>query len=242
MTTHTVLLAAQKTEDGLTYIQPGGIAFNLTAMLMGVLLGGLLACILAVLFHAVVGRFFRALMSFRAYSRESARTLEELGAAKSFMLRRALRSRASLVRKLVTVVLPDGRVIPPIHSADDELAAREAEASAIHAEDHPIVRAEEGQDALEAQAAAEEAPAAEPSAPHAGQAAPDPEFDPATATYFLDDIHRRRAEIRFSGRGNDARFLIPAVVVFVVLAATLPLYMPYFVELLDAIIVRILGG
>lgn len=238
---YAFLLAAQTTgSETPKYIQPGGIAFNLTAMLMGVLLGGLLACILAVLFHATVGRFFRTLISFRAFTRENSRTLGELGASKNPMLRRALRSRASLVRKLVTVVLPDGTVLSPLHSIDDDLAARESAASAIHAEDGPIIHAEEGRDNTEARAADEPITIAEP--PTAARTAPDPVFDPAKATYFLDDLHRRRAEIRFSGRGNEARFLIPATIVFVVLAATLPVYMPYFVELLDAVIAKVLGS
>jgi hypothetical protein len=70
----------------------------------------------------------------------------------------------------------------------------------------------------------------------------DTDFDPATATYFIDDMHRRRAEIRFSKRGNDVRLLIPAVIIFVALAVTLPIYMPYFVELLNAAIGKMLGG
>ena len=244
-TPYFALLATRAVEsEGSKYIQPGGIAFNLTALLAGLLLGGLLACILAVLFHTLVGRFFRTLISFRAFTREGSRTLAELGFSKNFMLRRALRSRQSLVRKLVTVVLPDGTVLPPLRSKDDDLADREAAASAIHAEDYPIVRAEEGKDSAEALAAKanEDAPVAEAPAESAPCIEAEPPFDPATATYYLDDRHRRRAEIRFSGRGNDARFLIPAVIVFVILAATLPIYMPYFVELLNAAIGKMLGG
>lgn len=263
------LLAVRVTENGGTkYIQPGGIAFNLTAMLMGILLGGLLACILSVLFHTVVGRFFRALISFRAYSREGSRSLTELGFGKHLMIRHALRSRHSLVRKLVTVVLPDGTVIPPMHSADDDIAAEESRASVIHAEDGPIVHADEGElaevtkataavtesaeatvaeatEAAEAKAAVTESAettVAEAPAKRRAPIPPEIPFDPNTATYFLDDLHRRRAEIRFTGRGNDARFLIPAVVVFAILATTLPLYMPYFVELLDSLIASILGS
>ena len=244
MGTPYIALIAATAAEGTTYIQPGGIAFNITALLVGLLLGGLLACILAVLFHSLVGRFFRTLISFRAFTRENSRTLAELGFSKNAILRRALRSRQSLVRKLVTVVLPDGTVLSPLHSRDDDLADAEAAASAIHAEEYPIVRAEDGKDTAEARAAREQGgpPPAEAPAVGVYRTEPDPPFDPATATYYLDDRHRRRAEIRFSGRGNDARFLIPAVVVFVILAATMPIYIPYFVELLDAVIVKILGG
>lgn len=230
-------LLARNTE-GYQYLSPGGIAFNLTALLMGMILGGLLACILTVIHHAVVGRFFRELIAKGATNREAAKKLSELEGILPFLLRGALRSRSSLVRKLVSVVLPDGRVIPPLHSLDDDRAAEEAASSAIHAEDGPILHAEEGEVKGEA-----------PPPPPISEVIPEhllaPEntaVDPATAAFYLDDLHRRRAEIRYSRRGNEARLLIPTVIVFVALAVVLPIYMPYFVELLDSIIASILGG
>lgn len=230
------LFAAEGTK--YEYIQPGGVAFNITAILIGLLLGGLLACILTVFFHASVGKIFRTLMSFRAFSRESSKTFAEMDLRLYYPLKRALLSRHSVLRKLLTVVLPDGTVIPPIHSLDDDLAKRESEASVIHAEDGPIVHAEDGED----KSGAKEVPPAEALT----EATPDLSamlFDPATASYFLDDVHRRRAEIRFaSGRGNEMRMLIPVLLIFAVLAATLPVYLPYFVELLDTVIGRMLGG
>lgn len=220
------------------YIQPGGIAFNITAILIGLLLGGLLACILTVFFHAAIGKVFRTLMSHRAFSRESSKTFAEMDLRLSYPMKRALRSRQSILRKLLTVVLPDGRVIPPIHSLDDDLAKREAEASFIHAEEHPILHAEDGEDTSGGK---EVIRAEAPTEATADLSAID--FDPATAAYFLDDVHRRRAEIRFtSGHGNEIRMLVPVFLVFAVLAATLPIYLPYFVELLDTVIARILGG
>lgn len=231
-----LLLAAngQKYE----YIQPGGIAFNITAILIGLLLGGLLACILTVIFHASVGKIFRTLLSFRACSRESSKTFAEMDIPLRYPIKRALLSRHSVLRKLLTVVLPDGTVIPPIHSLDDDLAAKAAEESFIHAEEHPIVHAEEGEDTSGGSEVIK------------GEEVQRPEkdlsetlFDPKTASYFLDDVHRRRAEIRFAnGHGNEMRFLLPVFLVFAVLAATLPVYLPYFVELLDALIGQILGG
>lgn len=224
--------------DGYKYIQPGGIAFNITAILVGLLLGGLLACILTVFFHASVGKIFRTLISFRAFSRESARTLAEMDIRLRYPLRKALLSRHSILRKLLTVVLPDGTVIPPIHSMDDDLAKKEADASFIHAEEHPIVRAEEGEDTTGGPEIFQGEAPTEATADLSAMP-----FDPATAVYFLDDVHRRRAEIRFaSSHGNEMRMLIPVFLVFAVLAATLPIYLPYFVELLDAVIGRMLGG
>ena len=224
--------------DRYQYIQPGGIAFNISAILIGLLLGGLLACILSVFLHASIGRIFRTLMSFRAYSRESSKTLSEMGIRLSYPLRRALLSRHSLPRKLLTVVLPDGTVIPPIHSMDDDLAKKAAEESHLHAERGPIVHAEEGEDTSlgTKQIEAEDISEADPDLSAMT-------FDPATASYFMDDVHRRRAEIRFaSAHGNEMRLLLPVVLVFVILATTLPIYLPYFVELLDSVIATILGG
>ena len=228
-----VLFTTQTTTD---YIQPGGIAFNLTATLIGMLLGGLLACILTVIVQARLGAVLRKIISFGARNRATSRTMAEMDIRMTPTLRRVLRARTSVLRKMITVVLPDGRVIPPLHSMDDDRAKAAADASAIHAEEEPIVHAEEGE-------------LVEPTAPvkteeesHEVEAPADTDFDPATATYFIDDMHRRRAEIRFSRRGNDVRLLIPAVIIFVALAVTLPIYMPYFVELLNAAIGKMLGG
>jgi hypothetical protein len=57
----------------------------------------------------------------------------------------------------------------------------------------------------------------------------------------MDDLHRRRAEIRFARHGNEAILLIPAIVLFIGLAVALPLYMPNLMNVLDGILVAILG-
>ena len=202
--------------DRYTYLQPGGVAFNLTALIIGLLIGGLLACIATVFHNRGVLRFIKAIRSARAESRESSRTLEELGLRLTPSLRHSLRARSSLIRKLVSVVLPDGTVLDPIHSKDDDLAKESG---------------------------------LTPDADSAKEAAPIPTdvdpsatiFDPTTATYFLDDVHRRRAELRFDKRGNDMRFLIPATAAFVALIVALPVYMPYAVEALDALLQMIFG-
>ncbi len=269
-----VALAAE--ENPYTYLNPGGIAFNLTVLLVGLLLGGLLAAIVTVFHQRLVNRFFAALRRAEANDKKSAKTLEEIGIKPLLGMRRALLSRTSIVRKLTSVVLPDGRVIEPIHSLDDDLAAAMAEDSAIHAEDPtspPIARArytppgaavtEVAAEGGAAESAAESAKngasvtesaaesakngasvtegaaeAALPTATEGGAA----HFDVMTAAYFLDDLHRRRAEIRFEKRGNDLRFLIPAIIAFVALFATLPVYLPYFAKMLDTLLATILGG
>ena len=202
--------------DGYRYLQPGGIAFNLTIFLIGTAIGGLLACVLSVLHHARMGRLIRALIENRAASPETARSLQELDISPMLGLGQALRTPTSLLRKLVTVVLPDGTVISPLHSMDDDRAAAEAAASSIHAEEKNVTP-----------------PRRE--APHGTT------FDPRSVSYYMDDLHRRRAEIRFARRGNEAVLLVPTLILLAGLAAALVFYAPNLMELLDAILVAILG-
>ena len=236
---HTALFLLRAEAEGYEYIQPGGIAFNLTVFLIATLLGGLLATILTVAHHAILGRFFSALIGRGATDSSRALTLSDLSLPRIPGLRRALRAPSSLVRKLVSAVLPDGRVVPPIHSLDDDIAEKNAANSAIQAEDGPIVHAEEGERSPEAAPPPprETAPNATPIA-----TAPDAAVDPDTAAFFLDDLHRRRAELRFLGRGNELRLLIPVGILFAALAATVPVYLPHLVRLLDGALAAILGG
>ncbi len=232
-----------------SYIEPGGIAFNLTVFLLGTLLGGLLACILAAIHQAIVGRFFRSLIAAAARDKESARSLNDVGIRRYFGLLRALRAPSSLPRKLVSCVLPDGTVIAPIESLDDEKARREAEKSTIHADEATPCRGESAPPAADNTAAGGDAEAKDAvTAPFGGGELPTGASrgikldDPLACRYFLDDLHRRRAEIRFRRRGNEIILLIPTTLVFIALAATLPIYMPHLISLLDLLIGSILGG
>ena len=87
-----VLFTTQTTPD--SYIQPGGIAFNLTATLIGMLLGGLLACILTVFVQQRLGSILRKIISFGARDRKSSRTMAEMDVRMTYTLRRALRARS----------------------------------------------------------------------------------------------------------------------------------------------------
>ncbi len=256
---YTPLLAA---ENPYNYLNPGGIAFNLTVLLTGLLLGGLLAAIATVFYHRAVGRFFALLKQNGADSPENAKTLAELGIRHAIGLRRTLTSRSSVVRKLVSVRLADGTVIEPLHSLDDDLAAEESEKSAIHAEEPrkkrrdaaylrpgevktaaPTAQSESAMGADTANTAA--VATGEGSAVGDGSTASEempPLFHPDEVAYFLDDVHRRRAELRFEKRGNDVRFLLPAIIAFVALAATLPVYLPYFAKILDTLLTSLFGG
>ncbi len=231
-------------ENPYNYLNPGGIAFNLSVLIVGLLLGGLLAAIASVLYQRTVSRFFVALRHADATSPKTAKTLEELEIKPILGMRRALLSRTSLVRKLTTVVLPDGRVIRPLRSLDDDLAEKESAASAIHAEGDAAEKA--GEKALEASEAAagtdEAAAEAAPLTLDAAKGADALHFDVLTAAYYLDDLHRRRAQIRFEKQGSDLRFLIPAIIAFVILFATLPVYLPYFAKMLDTLLSSVLGG
>ena len=263
---YTPLLAA---ENPYNYLNPGGVAFNLSALLIGLLLGGLLAAIATVFYHQAVGRFFTLLRKHGADSPETAKTLAELGIRRAIGLRRTLTSRSSVIRKLVSVRLEDGTVIAPIHSFDDDVAAEESEKSAIHAEESKkrrqsaaYVRPGEVKTAVapETTAAVAEGGGSPEAAegegsPEAAEGAGAPKdqgaagamgiavsFHPDRVAYFLDDVHRRRAEVRFEKRGNDVRFLLPAILAFVALAATLPIYLPYFAKILDGLLTSLFGG
>ena len=236
-----IIVALATEENPYTYLNPGGAAFNLSVLIIGLLLGGLLATIATVFYQRIVNRFFIALRREGATSPKTAKTLDELGFKPMFGMRRALLSRTSIVRKLTSVVLEDGRVLEPLHSFDDDVAAEESEASAIHADEIPEKTPTKAVDA-----AAEDGENAQ----NDGDAAAEPHeiitdslhFDVMRAAYFLDELHRRRAEIRFEKRGNDLRFLIPATVAFVILFATLPVYLPYFAKMLDGLLSLLLGG
>ena len=250
-----IFVALATEENPYNYLNPGGIAFNLTVLLVGLLLGGLLAAIVTVFYQRVVSSFFRALRKSEANSPETAKTLAEIGVKPILGMKRALLSRTSLVRKLVSVVLPDGRVIPPLHSLDDDLAAGEAEKSAIHAEMTPAERraavaaryrrpGETTPEESTAEAAENGEISTKNGTTGGESAAPACPvcFDVSTAAYVLDDLHRRRAEVRFDKTGNDLRFLIPAIAAFVALAALLPVYLPYFASILDGLLTSMLGG
>jgi hypothetical protein len=224
------------------------------------LLGGLLAAIATVFYHQAVGRFFALLRKNGADSPETAKTLAELGIRRAIGLRRTLTSRSSVIRKLVSVRLEDGTVIAPIHSFDDDVAAEESEKSAIHAEEPKkrrqsaaYVRPGEVKTAVSPETTA--AVAEGEGSPEAAEGAGAPKdqgaagamgtavsFHPDKVAYFLDDVHRRRAEVRFEKRGNDVRFLLPAILAFVALAATLPIYLPYFAKILDGLLTSLFGG
>lgn len=254
---YTPLLAA---ENPYNYLNPGGVAFNLSALLIGLLLGGLLAAIATVFYHQAVGRFFALLRKHGADNPETAKTLAELGIRRAIGLRRTLTSRSSVIRKLVSVRLEDGTVIAPIHSFDDDVAAEESEKSAIHAEEPKkrrqsaaYVRPGEVKTAVAPETTA--AVAEGEGSPEAAEGAGAPKdqgaagamgtavsFHPDRVAYFLDDVHRRRAEVRFEKRGNDVRFLLPAILAFVALAATLPIYLPYFAKILDGLLTSLFGG
>lgn len=263
---YTPLLAA---ENPYNYLNPGGVAFNLSALLIGLLLGGLLAAIATVFYHQAVGRFFALLRKHGADSPETAKTLAELGIRRAIGLRRTLTSRSSVIRKLVSVRLEDGTVIAPIHSFDDDVAAEESEKSAIHAEEPKkrrqsaaYVRPGEVKTAVAPETTATVADGG--GSPETAEGGGSPEtaegagapkdqgaagamgtavsFHPDRVAYFLDDVHRRRAEVRFEKRGNDVRFLLPAILAFVALAATLPIYLPYFAKILDGLLTSLFGG
>lgn len=93
--------------DNLNFVKT---ATTLLMVVGGLCLGILIASFVIVFQKKVVGRFIRGLLSADAKDEKSARSLSDLSLAKSGVIRREL-SRASVSRKLVSIVTEEGRVL-----------------------------------------------------------------------------------------------------------------------------------
>ncbi len=207
-------LAAQQGES-TGFFSPGGILFDLRLLLTAFAIGCYIACIVSVIVKRIPARFLQCLIRAQCGDPKSAKTLEELGIKLTPTLRRALADPLSPVRKLVHVACPDGEVLAPIASLDDAL--------------NPDAAPTEG-----AEETAANADAADPEACYT-------EFDPREARYFLDDTHRRRAEIRYETRGSGSRVLIGAFLLLGVLLVLLLIYLPKLLELLELLATALFG-
>ena len=94
-----------------------GTATTLLMIVGGICLGVLLASFIIVFEKRVVGKFIRALLAREAKDAETALSLSDLSLEKNGFIKREL-SRASVSRKLISVVHADGTVT----SFEDELA------------------------------------------------------------------------------------------------------------------------
>ena len=99
-----------------------GTVTTLLMLVGGICIGVLLASFIIVFERRVVGKFIRTLRARGAANAETALSLSDLGLEKNGFIKREL-SRASVSRKLVSVVREDGSV----SSYEDELSASLAE-------------------------------------------------------------------------------------------------------------------
>lgn len=242
-------------------------ATTLLMLVGGLCLGILIASFVAVFERRVVGKFVRGLLDREAKDRESALTLSELGLENNTFVKREL-SRASVSRKLISVVDEDGTV----RDYNDELAAAfpefaeriKAERAVSDAAPSPAVKSD-GTDAADASEAPalpaedleEETPKTEGDAPKAGGFArvktavkgffgnkkfkPRP-IDFATARFFIPEALCYRAELRFRKKGSSPWLLVLATVLVLAVFLLALRFIPAFVNMLDLSISNIKGN
>ena len=210
-------------------------ATTLLMIVGGICLGVLLASFIVVFERRVVGRFIRTLLSKGAKDAQTALTLSDLGLEKNGFIKREL-SRASVSRKMISVVRGDGSV----SSYQDELAA-----SLVPEDVAPAPTPSE--DGLIPEEDREGAPVPKKSAKEriAGfffekkfRLRP---VDFATARFFIPEELGVRASLRFREKGSSPLWLVLATVLVLVLFLLCLRFIPAFVGMLDVSISNLKG-
>jgi len=227
-----------------------GTVTTLLMLLGGICLGILFASFVIVFEKRVLGRFIRALLSRGACDEGTALSLADLGMENKGFIKREL-SRASVSRKLVSVVHEDGTV----SSFEDELAAASfafseaaADEGAEAGESHtPNGAAENGLIPEEDRETAAELSARKSAKERAKDFFFEKRFklraiDFHTARFFIPEALRFRAEIRFREKGSSPLWLIPAVLLVIALFLLCLRFIPAFVGMLDVSISNIKGN
>lgn len=229
------------------------LVFTETAPTLLMIVGGLSVGVLIATFFAVferhfIGKFLRTLLSRGAKDPESALTLEEMGLARSGILKREI-SRAGVTRKLIAVVDADGtvrdyeselRAAFPEYAArlDDERAAAtdgEGEEESFEtplSDDQIIAEADvEGGAEPKVQTTGRKAHAAVSSRSFRPRS-----VDFATARFFIPEHLSYRAELRSRAKGSTPVVLIVTTVIVVAVFLLALRFIPAFVNMLDATI------
>lgn len=225
------LLAAGKestSNKGYDFLNLGGVNFDIRVLLIGFTVGIMLACVISTLQRHGLARFFGLLRRAGADSPETAKSLKELSVSESRSLKKALSAPSSLYRKLLYVVLPSGEIIPPLSSLDDDPSNRRVSKRTRERDLMPLPFEEEKSDAFSLEGVT--------TAPH------NTAFDPSTARYFMDEKHRRRAEVRYEESPNELVRLIIALLVSGVLLGVLLRYFPDILGMLDTLLGEVFGG
>lgn len=96
----------------------GGYGTTLAQIITAIMLGCILASAAMLYERRYIGSFVRQLLKEEAEGESSAKTLDELGCGKSGVLKMALRSRDSAVRKLVRYTEEEREDVSPIGAGE----------------------------------------------------------------------------------------------------------------------------
>lgn len=218
-----LLTAGNKTPStGYDFLNLGGVNFDIRLVLIGLSVGIMLACVISTLQRRRLAHFFGVLRRAGADRPETAKCLEELSLPKSRSLKKALSSPASLYRKQLFVVLPNGKIIPPLPSLDDDPQNRRISKRTRERDLMPLPFEEEKNDVFPLDGV--------------DVAPPNTPFDPLSARYFMDNKHRRRAEVRYEEQSNEWVRLIIVLLVTNVLLYVLLRYFPDILGMLDTLL------
>lgn len=220
-----------------------GTATTLLLLVGGICLGIWLASVIIVVEKRVVGRFVRLLLEKGAKDEKTALSLSDLGMEKKGIIKREL-SRASISRKLVSVVRADGSV----STFKDELSAAFPEfEKELFSEGEASHVAREGDGGLIPDGDRE---AEQPLKKSAGERTKEFFFpkkfrlvplDFDAVRFFIPEEQRFRAELRFREKGSSPVWLLLATVAVIVLFFVCLRFIPAFVGMLDVSISNIKG-
>ena len=235
-----------------------GTVTTLLMIVGGVCLGILLASYVIIFEKRVVGRFVRSLLLRGATDAKTALSLSDLGLERNGFIKREL-SRASVSRKLVSIVGADGNVrcyedelalaFPEFAASLKENAVREDEASSAPSADENTVSEETAsEEDLIPDEDREDA-----NAPQKGVGSRAKAFffekkfrlaplDFATARFFIPEALSYRASLRFREKGSSPWWLLLATLVVLALFLVCLRFIPAFVGMLDVSISNIKGN
>ena len=237
-------------------------ATTLLMLVGGLAVGILIACFFSVFERRVVGKFVRGILAKQAHDPEHAVSLADLDMENNALVKREM-SRASVSRKLVSVVDADGGVrdyeselMAAFPDFAEEVAADRggefAEKTAavkmsVAGEKADATPALEGNAALLPDSDREDEEKSEKTAkkrekkPFFSQKFKLREIDFATARFFIPEKLRHRAELRTREKGSSPWILVIAVVLVLAFFLLALRFIPAFVNMLDVSISNIKG-
>lgn len=224
-----------------------------TTLLMlvgGLSIGLLIASFLAVFQKKVMGKFIRRLLGANAHSPESAKSLADLGLAKSRAVKHEL-SYLSVSRKLIATVYPSGAVktykdelAELFQGEDGKEAVKETEATEESADEGAKETEDGNVGAPNAAQKAEEEPRKKPRSfreAMMGKRMKLPPLSFESCRFFIPEELAIRADLRFREKGSTWGFFALSTVLIIVFFFIALAAIPFFVQMLDATIGNIRG-